>query len=243
MQEEQRISVVELASYAFEDLCLKFDLPFGILFGRYVVGELLSKEEIVNLLILRDNNTDDNAKLFPLGGPGTFLNASLCYAFIRYFKCKKILETGVANGYYSSFLLSAAIENGAELHSVELSDNGAEVAKYVPTLYKPYDKWKLQIGMNSLDFLKNIKNMDYDFYCHDSLHTFDHMSKELFEFQRCNKDQFLVYMDDQNDDNFWNKSLEKEIFQKDGYDVNYICGTDTRLRGHIGGFLKYDRKQ
>jgi len=240
MNETQFEEAKNFIGLALEDLCREFRLPFDKVF-YFVKDEIFNKKELTDLMIFRDDDTDKNPINFPLGGPGTFLNGSVIYALIRYLNCKKVIETGVANGYYTSFLLSAVIENDGFLESVELSNNLNEVAKYVPEKYKKYNNWKLNCGHDSVNFLKNIKQMDYDFYCHDSLHTTYHMTKELLQFKRCDRDNFYIFFDDQNDDNFWTRALNLKLFKKNGYDMKLIEGKDTKLQGHLGGFLSYWR--
>jgi hypothetical protein len=67
------------------------------------------------------------------------------------------------------------------------------------------------------------------------------MLKELIEFKKCDRDSFFMYFDDQDAENFWKKTLSMGGIKKQGYDVKYISGHESRLRGHLGGFLKYDK--
>jgi len=221
------------------EVCNQFDLPFSEIFDKYIVNEIWKKVELLQLAMFRHIKMKEMGDLFPLGGPGTFLNACVIYSLIRYYKCKKILETGVSGGFYTSFILSAAMENFAEVDSVELSDDLSNVAKYVP--YGGYDKWHLYTGCDSLDFLSKVENMDYDFYCHDSLHTKEHMLGELNYFKKTNNNNFCVFFDDQNDDGFWLSSLFDNKFSKEGYVYNFIDGDCTSLCGHLGGFINYKK--
>jgi len=67
------------------------------------------------------------------------------------------------------------------------------------------------------------------------------MLKELIEFKKCELEEFFIYIDDQNTDNFWQKALQTNAFHKPGYSFKYISGNESRLRGHLGGFLKYNK--
>jgi len=232
--------IEKIIRIGLQDVWNRFGLPGNNVFEKYVEGEILRKKELIEAMMIRDKNTD--GKAFPLGGPGTVLNSIVMYAIVRETKAKKILETGVANGFTTSFLLAAAIENGASLDSVEISPLKEEVAKHTPQEYKQYDKWNLNIGVDSLEFLKNIEEMDYDFYCHDSLHTLFHMKEELGFFKKCNKDKFYMFFDDQNDDNFWNICLDEDLFHKENFLVRHIDGASSRLGGHLGGFLGYTKR-
>ena len=92
-----------------------------------------------------------------------------------------------------------------------------------------------------MNYLKTAK-MDYQFYSHDSLHTMSHMMKELLFFKKCNLDRFLIFIDDQNSENFWAKCIDSNAFNKSGYDVKFIAGGDCTIPDHLGGLILYERK-
>ena len=124
--------------------------------------------------------------------------AEILYALVRVVKPRIIVETGVAAGVSSSFLLAALARNGeGELHSIDLPDH--EEA-YFPTLGKKpiavlppgesvgflipealRSRWHLHQGNTRvllpsvLDSLGNI-----DIFLHDSEHTYEMM---MFEFE------------------------------------------------------------
>jgi hypothetical protein len=66
-----------------------------------------------------------------------------------------------------------------------------------------------------------------------------HMLKELSEFKRSTQDKFVIFIDDQVSDNFWERCIQMNAFAKNGYTVKCISGAESRLKGHMGGFLLY----
>jgi predicted O-methyltransferase YrrM len=104
----------------------------------------------------------------------------LQYAAIRAFAPDVVVETGVANGVSSSYLLLALEKNGrGKLHSIELGD-----PRYLPTGEPPgwivpdrlKSRWDLRIG-DSRELLPKLlaELSTVDVFIHDSLHTYDHM--------------------------------------------------------------------
>ena len=109
----------------------------------------------------------------------------LQYAAVRAFAPEVVVETGVASGVSSSYLLLALHKNGrGALHSIGLGDPhflppGKTPGWIVPDWLK--SKWRLHIG-DSLELLPAlVKELgSVDVFIHDSLHTYDHM---LWEFR------------------------------------------------------------
>ena len=134
--------------------------------------------------------------------PGSFLNA-----LVRTLRPEIVIETGVANGLSSTYLLDALAANGhGHLYSFDLpfteSDDHATPVPLIPGTsiereqWSPVtsgkepgwlvpedlrDRWTLTLG-DSRDTLPSALEEigDVDFFFHDSLHTRDHM---LFEFE------------------------------------------------------------
>ena len=105
------------------------------------------------------------------------------YAVMRAVKPACVLETGVANGVSSAYLLLAMERNqkGA-LHSIDVNDGsflpgGKQVGWAVPEWSRR--RWTLHLGdARELlpDVLAELKSLDV--FIHDSLHTYDHMKFE-----------------------------------------------------------------
>jgi predicted O-methyltransferase YrrM len=104
----------------------------------------------------------------------------LQYMAIRAFQPEIVVETGVANGVSSAYILLALQKNqrGA-LYSVGLNDPqylpaGKTLGWIVPESLK--SRWNLLIG-DSCTLLPSLlaKLRTIDLFIHDSLHTYDHM--------------------------------------------------------------------
>jgi predicted O-methyltransferase YrrM len=109
----------------------------------------------------------------------------LQYAAARALAPECIVETGIANGVSSAYLLLAIRKNGkGQLHSIELGDPtflpaGTEPGWLVPTWLR--GPWQVHIG-DARQLLPPLlsKCRPIDMFIHDSLHTYDHM---LWEYE------------------------------------------------------------
>jgi predicted O-methyltransferase YrrM len=108
----------------------------------------------------------------------------LQYAAIRATRPQIIVETGVANGVSTSYLLLALkLNGGGRLHSIEVGDNsylptGFAPGWIVPDFLRPL--WQLHLGDAKVllpDLLRQLGSIDV--FIHDSLHTYEHMKFEL----------------------------------------------------------------
>ena len=107
------------------------------------------------------------------------------YAVVRAFQPKIIVETGVANGVSSAYILLALHTNGrGSLYSIGLNDPqylpaGKPLGWVVPQELR--STWKLLIG-DSRTVLPGLLDQigSTDIFIHDSLHTYEHM---LWEFR------------------------------------------------------------
>lgn len=110
----------------------------------------------------------------------------LQYALVRAAKPKVILETGVASGVSTAYLLLALKNNGqGTLNSIELGDTAYLPPGRAPGWIVPEwlrDRWTMHIGDSRALLTPLAKQLaPLDFYIHDSLHTYDHMK---FEFEQ-----------------------------------------------------------
>jgi len=109
----------------------------------------------------------------------------LQYGAVRAFQPKIIVETGVANGVSSAYLLLALQANGhGHLYSIGLNEphflpSGRSLGWVVPEELR--SRWKLLVG-NSQTILPGLLDEigSTDIFIHDSLHTYEHM---LWEFR------------------------------------------------------------
>jgi predicted O-methyltransferase YrrM len=102
------------------------------------------------------------------------------YAAVRAFAPEVVVETGVASGVSSSYLLLALEKNGrGVLHSIELGDQHYLPPGKLPGWIVPdwlRSRWDLRIG-DSRDLLPRLFDEigSTDVFIHDSLHTYDQM--------------------------------------------------------------------
>ena len=107
-------------------------------------------------------------------GIGTRLGTVL-YILCRKLKPAAVVETGVASGVSSAYILSALEENNhGELHSIDLPSRGGESGWLVPD-YLRY-RWQLIVGRSS-DKLPTLleKLGTIDIFLHDSDHSYQNM--------------------------------------------------------------------
>lgn len=145
--------------------------------------------------------------------PGAALWAKkvlLQYAIVRLLRPEIVVETGVANGVSSTYILYGLEKNRkGTLHSVGIPDPsfvpaGQEMGWIVPEWLR--GQWKLHIG-DSKSLLSPLLQAlgEIDVFIHDSLHTYEHM---LFEFKEAHphlrKGGVLIA-----DDVRWNSAFEE----------------------------------
>jgi predicted O-methyltransferase YrrM len=109
--------------------------------------------------------------------------ARLCYVACRLLQPRVVIETGVANGVTSSFILQALEKNGkGELHSIDLQPlsvyDGSEVGSFVPENLR--QRWHLQFGSSKRLLPKLARQLEHiDIFIHDSLHSYHNVRREL----------------------------------------------------------------
>ncbi len=107
------------------------------------------------------------------------------YAAVRAFAPEMVVETGVASGVSTSYLLLALRKNGhGILHSIEVGDPHYLPPGKVPGWIVPdwlKSNWFLHIGDSRTLLPPLLQELgSVDVFIHDSLHTYDHM---LWEFR------------------------------------------------------------
>jgi predicted O-methyltransferase YrrM len=122
-------------------------------------------------------------------GPfGSFHSASptmgrLCYLLCRMLQPEVVVETGVAYGVTSSYILLALSENAkGTLHSIDLPPLARDAAKQVGRLVPDElrGRWELTIGSARSELARTIDRAGgLDIFVHDSLHTYRHMQWEM----------------------------------------------------------------
>ncbi len=107
----------------------------------------------------------------------------LCYVLVRAQKPDKVVETGVANGATSCFILQALEKNGVgELYSIDLPPlavyGGSEVGSLVPDHLRR--RWHLNLGSSRRVMPPLLKRLGtIDMFVHDSLHSYHNVRREL----------------------------------------------------------------
>jgi len=108
----------------------------------------------------------------------------ILYAAARALKPQIVVETGVANGVSSSYLLLAIQKNGTgHLHSIEVGDSsvilkGQPPGWLVPKVLQAH--WTLHIGLSESILPGLLKGLPaLNLFVHDSLHTYEHMMLEF----------------------------------------------------------------
>lgn len=110
--------------------------------------------------------------------------AEAVYALVRLLKPEVMVETGVADGTTSSYILRAMEENGrGKLYSIDLPSSMLPAGK-APGWVVPAElrkRWELRVG-DAAELLPPLLEElgEIDLFLHDSLHTYGHM---LFEFR------------------------------------------------------------
>jgi predicted O-methyltransferase YrrM len=129
----------------------------------------------------------ENAASAPVrsGWSADVLLARTCYAACRVLKPDVVVETGVAYGVTSTFILQAmAVNERGRLISIDLppvrsKDESAQfVGASVPEHLR--DRWELHLGSSRRllpDILKQIGKVDI--FVHDSQHTYKNMQLEF----------------------------------------------------------------
>jgi len=129
------------------------DLPARVAHLFHVPPALLAASS--GLAELEEHIAQQRLHLSHLPGPfGNFMNGTttlgrLCYLACRQIRPRVVVETGVAYGVTSAYILQALADNGfGELHSIDLPPLGRDAESYVgyfiPSLLT--NRWRLRAG-------------------------------------------------------------------------------------------------
>jgi predicted O-methyltransferase YrrM len=130
--------------------------------------------------LLKDISRDD--PFTPYWAADSLL-ARCCYLACRLLEPAMVVETGVAYGASSAFVLKALAENGrGTLHSVDLPPLRREADRFwgiaVPEALK--GRWKLHRGSSRRVLPELLEGLEaVDLFVHDSLHTYRNMRREF----------------------------------------------------------------
>jgi hypothetical protein len=159
------------------------------------------------------------------GGPKAIAVANIFYILPRVLRPTVAIETGVASGSVTAFLLAALSKNQhGMLYSIDLPPQkdvknmdwslpeDKEVGFLIPSEYKQH--WSLIIGDATYELPKLFQTHEVDYFFHDSDHTFMHMIFEYSLAAKHLKAQRLIVSDDTR----WNPAFD-EFFRQVGYPV------------------------
>jgi hypothetical protein len=120
---------------------------------------------------------------FTLSHNADFHLARLCYTICRATRPAVIVETGVAYGVTSTYILQAlAVNESGMLHSVDLPPLGRDADRFVGILIPPAlkQRWRLHRGASKRVLPALLRRLgQIDLFIHDSLHTYTNMRWEF----------------------------------------------------------------
>ena len=109
--------------------------------------------------------------------------ARLCYAVCRALKPSVVVETGVAYGVTSTFILQALTVNAhGHLYSIDFPPLGRDADGFIGTLIPDplKDRWSLYRGVSKRILPALLQRLQQvDIFVHDSLHTYKNIQREL----------------------------------------------------------------
>ena len=155
---------------------------------------------------------------FSLGAIG-YAEGAYLYATVRTLRPKVAVETGVANGFSTAFLLQALHANGdGHLHSIDLPREvgreyeagafyagegragipaGSEPGWLIPDALR--DRWTLHVGRSQDELSPLLEQLGtIDFFMHDSEHSYDCMWFEFNAAWPCLRGGGVLVSDDVN---------------------------------------------
>src|SRR5215210_7381155 len=158
---------------------------------RDIEAQLGRVTEILDEPALRETEEDTRRLLEDIRGRDPFIPrwaadsrfARLGYLLCRLISPSVVLETGVAYGVSSAFILRALEENGrGSLHSVDLPPLRTEYERFwgiaVPDDLR--GRWRLHRGSSARVLPRLLEEArTVDLFVHDSLHTYRNMRREF----------------------------------------------------------------
>lgn len=160
------------------------------------------------------------------------------YAVVRAFRPEIVVETGVANGVSSSYILLALEKNKrGTLHSIDIGVDrylppGKTWGWVVPQFLR--HRWDLRLGDAQIllpELLASLRRTDI--FIHDSLHTYEHMLWEFREAYPFLPDGGLLFADDA----LWNEAFwefKGEVQAKDGEIIRGVGYLRKDVRAQAG---------
>ena len=207
---------------AFSSFTLESD-PNKILLkllGKYVTLNIENEFKSLNDIILERYKKVDLT--YPSNMKIEYNTSFLIYSLVRLLKPAKVVETGVANGHSTFFILNALMKNqNGRLYSIDVSN---DVGSLISEDLKPY--WNLYVlpkkNKKTLNqYLNKIKPIDI--FIHDSNHMYYWQMIEYESFLKNISSNGFILSDDVDSSyafiDFCNKNKLEAVFLNDNRKV------------------------
>ena len=178
--------------------------------------EKLESHVELNLKKLKKEKYPSKKKPYPTDYSINSDSRKFLYYLCRILKPKNVIETGVAYGISSSYILQALEDNEfGKLYSIDSIFRPWQTKEMIGSII-PKElrvRWQLVIG-KSTEKLENIlmKISDLDIFIHDSSHTYENM---MFEFnmiiKNIKKNGMIISDDVINNDAFYDFTISNNV--------------------------------
>lgn len=141
-------------------------------------GEIAGYVHEAEAVVIEERGEGPGEKGVEVGNPMGRTDRITLYAAIRACRPKVVVETGTAAGASATYLLAALERNGrGSLYSIDDARDRSHIGYLVPDRLQA--RCNLRYG-NSLVLVPEIYREvgPIDFFIHDSLHTYEHMTDE-----------------------------------------------------------------
>jgi predicted O-methyltransferase YrrM len=147
------------------------------------IGRFLQEPEIARV----ENYTRLGSVALRTDGQAVAFNSDRSFARCLYLICRAIVprvvvETGVAYGMSSAFILQAMeVNQHGQLHSIDLPlprrDSRYQTGALIPPDLR--HRWRLHRGPSKRELPNVVRSQNIDVFVHDSLHTYRNMRSEF----------------------------------------------------------------
>jgi hypothetical protein len=164
-----------------------------------------------------------------IGNPMGRTDRITLYAAIRICKPMVALETGTAAGASATYILSAMEKNGSGfLYSMDAAPDRTHIGCLVPECLRSRLKLRYDSSLLLIPEIAAIAN-GIDFFVHDSLHTYEHMTAEYELFYRhMGKAGGVICSHDILMSNAWDHFITRHRLKCSGVVKNFgICRTEV----------------
>jgi cephalosporin hydroxylase len=178
----ERIHMIPLYQYQPKKAAEVFQTLERVLPGAALA---LTERELVEIDNAVRQKTEEIRSLapIPLSYNADLLLARLCYVLCRVIKPAVVVETGVAYGLTSAFILQAlAVNRQGILHSIDLPPLARSVHNFIGILIPEILKarWMLHRGSSRRILPRVLRQLgQVDIFIHDSMHTYRNLHREL----------------------------------------------------------------